>query len=202
MLLLVSGPISLPRQRAIQHGNVYREGKRHYHQQFEQARRGCSEDRKCCIKFEVHVPVQYKTGFRRGSSAMWQTTLLVFALQVCQAVSAQTISTDAQALAEIKSILLPPATSDDVLRTYNWTTSLDPCGSAHCGVSACSWQSFSALYAESSRCNWGGICCKNWYVIGISLPPRQLQTRSPLSTLTDAISSIEKLKVLKMDKQG
>lgn len=202
MLLLVSGPVTFPRQRAIQHCNVYREGKRRYHQQIEQARRAVSEDRKCCFESEVHVPVQYKMRFRRCSSTVWQTTLFVFLLQACQAVSAQTISTDAQALTEIKNILLPPATSDDVLRTYNWTTSLDPCGSAHCGVSACSWQLSSELYTESSRCNWGGICCNNWYVIGISLPSRQLQTRSPLSRLTDAVSSIENLKFLKMDKQG
>lgn len=181
---------------------MYREGKRHYHQQIEQARTADSADCKPCIDLELHVPVQYKMRFRRGPSSVWQTTLFTFILQACQAVSAQTISTDVQALTAIRNILLPPATSDDVVLTYNWTTSQDPCGSAFCGVSACTWQFSSALYAESSRCNWGGICCDNGYVIGLSLPPRQLQTSPPLATLTDAINSMTNLKLLKMDKQG
>ena len=203
MLLLVSGPISLPRQRAIQHCDVLRKGKRYYHQQTEQARAAFSADCKCRIELEVHVPVQYKMCCRRGSSNVWQATLFAFVLQAYQAVLAQTINTDVQALTEIKNALLPPATSDDVLRMYNWTTSVDPCGSAYCGVSACSWHFSSALYAESSRCNWGGICCNSWYVIGIDLPPRQLQTSSSLSTLIDALSSMKNhLKLLKMDKQG
>lgn len=202
MLLLVSDPISLRRQRAIQHCNVSREGKRHYHQQIEQARTAFSADCNCCIELEVYVPVQYKMCCRRGSSSVWQATVFALVLQVCQAVSAQTISTDVQALTEIKNILLPPATSNFVVQMYNWTTSLDPCGLAHCGASACSWQFSAALYAESSRCNWGGICCNSWHVIGISLPPRRPQTIPSLSTLTEAMSSMGKLKLLKMDKQG
>lgn len=149
------------------------------------------------------MPGQHEsTRSRCDPSRMWQTALCVLLLQLCQAVSAQTRSTDVQALMAIRNVLLPPATSDSVQQTYNWTVSLDPCGSAVCGVPACSRQLSSALYQGISQCNWSGICCNDWYISGINLPPQQLRRRSPLSLLTDFISSMDNLRFLKMARQG
>lgn len=151
----------------------------------------------------MHTPVQHEsTQYRCDPSRKWQTALCILLLQLCQAVSAQTRSTDVQALMEIRNILLPPATSDSVLQTYNWTVSLDPCGSAVCGVPACSRQLSSALYVGMSQCNWGGVCCNDWCISGISLPPQQSRRRSPLSLVTDVTSSMDNLRFLKMARQG
>lgn len=150
----------------------------------------------------MHMSTRYKaTRSRCGPARVSQAALLMLVLQACQAVTAQTSSTDVQALTAIKSFLYPPSTSEDVLGPHNWTTIRDPCGAALCGVSVCRPQFSSALYAET-RCNWSGICCNNWYVTGISLPPQQSQTRPTLSMFPDAISNMEHLKVLKMAKQG
>ncbi|KAL3157860.1 hypothetical protein ABBQ32_012274 [Trebouxia sp. C0010 RCD-2024] len=128
---------------------------------------------------------------RYGPSFLWQTALSIYVLQACQSTAAQTSSSDVHALNAFNNLLLPHA----------WQTNnrslLDPCGSRDCGVSACT------LYDVAPRqCNWDGDCCLDWKVVGISLLPQKSPTDAALSTVLDAIGSLQNLAVLRLAQQG
>lgn len=164
-----------------------------------QAPTACTPGCRSNVEVGMHVPQVRHTATHswHGLAGLWQTALLMCVLQTCQSATAETGSADVQALKPISNLLLPPTTSDDVSQTDNWTLP-DVCGSDGCGVSACT--SYEP-YVAPKPCNWGGICCLNWNVVGITLLPRDAMSFS-LSTVMDAVSKLDNLTVLRMPQQG
>lgn len=67
----------------------------------------------------------------------------------------------------------------------SWVNGTDPCGAASCGYS-------SAL----PRCEWGGVSCDGWRVIGLSLVPMGAsgsQLRGSLPTALASLSALQQL---------
>ena len=159
--------------------------------------RALTEDCESVVNLAMHVLHTAKCSCC-GPLLLWQTALSIYAFQACQSATAQTSSTDVQALTAINNLLLPPSTSDAALHTNNWTLP-DPCGPRDCGVAACT---LYGPYVAPSQCNWDGICCLNWKVVGMSLLSRKSPINAALSTVLDAIGSLDNLAVLRLAHQG
>lgn len=134
----------------------------------------------------------------------WPLTVVLYTLlhQLFLA-SAQTNSTDAAALSALKASLFP--TTDTALQAYNWTITTDICGMATCGPLTCSIQTIGILTGsagEVQNCNWGGICCTDWEVTGISLVGPSSVASALTPGLPEAFGWMRNLEVLQMPKKG
>ena len=149
------------------------------------------------------APVHDMSSADGHAATSWQLLLLFVLLHARQAAAMQTNSADTRALTAISGSMSPQTMSNKAATLKNWT-SIDPCGSASCGEAACRVLTEAVLSEalNTSTCNWGGICCDQWHVTGISLLPRVLGTAAGQSRLPQTLASMERLKVLKMAKQG
>ena len=148
----------------------------------------------------VTLPFSLRSEVHDGGFS-WLAMLVLYVLQ--QPVSAQTNSTDAVALNVLKRSLFPA--SGVALTSYNWTDEADICGTASCGPLACNAQATDILTGtagEVPSCHWGGICCTNWEVTGLSLSSTVPAASASQRSWLEVVGWLQNLQVLQLPQQG
>ncbi|KAL6749486.1 hypothetical protein V8C86DRAFT_2845373 [Haematococcus lacustris] len=89
-------------------------------------------------------------------------------------------------------VLLSPENAAG-LGLQGWGTTADPCGTADC----CDGKQPVSGVAAAPRCNWTGVCCRGWKVVGLDLSCGPRCTR-PLGQLPGQLSALGALEALSL----
>ena len=144
------------------------------------------------------LPISLRSGITQFS---YLALIDICVLQ--EPVSAQTNSTDATAMNVLKSTLFPSAST--ALTLYNWTDKTDMCGAASCGPLACKAHKNKALTGPAGgvpSCHWGGICCTEWDVTGLSLLSPIPAASTSQGKWLEVVGWLQNLQVLQLPQQG